>query len=195
MFQKKGWELAEADWHHFLDWLDADRERAAAHYQELHRRLTAFFRNRGCLDAEDLADETCNRGIRQLPKLQDRFEGEPEPYLYTIAQHLFLEYTKERQRLVSLPEPESLAWLAAPSNEEQEQESECLANCLQQLPAKQRELILMYYQDEKRSKIEHRKLLAEELKVSATALRLRALRLREVLERCLENCLKSKKMP
>jgi hypothetical protein len=52
-----------------------------------------------------------------------------------------------------------------------------------------REIILSYYQDERRAKIDRRKRLAEQLKISLDALRIRAHRIRKGLEKCIASCL------
>ena len=184
-------DLAKEDLECLLNWLDKDRPAAEQCYLDLHRRLTTFFANRGCANAEDLADKTFNRATRSLQNRQTDFEGEPARYLFKIAQNLLLEVVKERQRHDSLSE-ETAIWLAPPSTEEQEREAECLDECLQTLSANQRELILQYYQAEKRSKIDQRRQLAEKLGITPVALRLRVLRLRELLETCLERRLNAK---
>ncbi len=64
----------------------------------------------------------------------------------------------------------------------------CLDRCLDALPAESRGLILGYYVDERRAKIDHRVRLAADLGLSANALRSRVQRLRDRLERCVRNC-------
>src|SRR5204863_6195928 len=46
--------------------LDPDRERAGELYETIRRKLIRLFEWRGCACPEDLADETFNRGARQL---------------------------------------------------------------------------------------------------------------------------------
>ena len=76
--------------------------------------------------------------------------------------------------------------------DETELEYECLEACMSKLPPEQRELVLEYYQDEKRAKIEHRKRLSERLGVELNALRIRAYRIRAVLHECIRGCLRHK---
>ena len=54
--------------------------------------------------------------------------------------------------------------------------------------ADNRDLILEYYQGEKSEKIRNRKKLLERLGVPVNTLRMRALRLRERLQGCVEEC-------
>ena len=63
---KKDWVLTQDALDRLHSLLDADRERAAAKYKNLHRKLTTFFECRGCHTAEDCADIAMNRGARRL---------------------------------------------------------------------------------------------------------------------------------
>src|SRR5437879_4928244 len=73
--------------------------------------------------------------------------------------------------------------------EEKEREYECLDSCLERLSPGQRELVLQYYQKDKRAKIEGRQRLAEQLGIAVNALRIRAHRIRSLLQQCLNECL------
>ena len=70
----------------------------------------------------------------------------------------------------------------------------CLDRCLDALPEEGRTLILTYYTDERRAKIDHRLRLAADLGLSANALRSRAQRLRDRLERCVRTCAASEEV-
>ena len=73
--------------------------------------------------------------------------------------------------------------------EDLEPRVQCLERCLGNLSAENRELILQYYQGEKGAKIENRKSLTDRFKIPLNTLRMRALRLREKLQVCVENCM------
>ncbi|HEY6923178.1 MAG TPA: hypothetical protein VI653_06915, partial [Steroidobacteraceae bacterium] len=72
--------------------------------------------------------------------------------------------------------------------EEEDEDAEivlsALQGCLEELGPGAADLILAYYGGEGSARIEKRRRLAEELGLSVNALRNRALRLREALERC-----------
>jgi len=72
---------------------------------------------------------------------------------------------------------------------QKEPEYDCLERCLEELSPDNRDLVLRYYQQERRAKIEHRKSLATELGIAVNALRIRAHRIRLVLQRCVRNCI------
>jgi DNA-directed RNA polymerase specialized sigma24 family protein len=103
---------------------------------------------------------------------------------------LLLEIIKARAKeTVALTEIASAPIISA-DNSEAEGRIECLRECLQQLSAENRELIIQYYQGEKAVKIQNRKQLIERLGIPINTLRMRALRLRQTLQACVENCLK-----
>src|SRR5262249_40906338 len=72
---------------------------------------------------------------------------------------------------------------------------ECLERCMDRLPLDERVLILEYYQDEKRAKIDHRQELAERFHLTSNALRLKVGRIRKGLHACIDECLKQKRSP
>ncbi len=78
-----------------------------------------------------------------------------------------------------------------PSAEDEEHETRlrCLDDCLEELSAEDRVVILGYYQEEKRAKINFRKQMAGRLGVGLNALRIRAWRIRTKLEECVIKCL------
>jgi DNA-directed RNA polymerase specialized sigma24 family protein len=67
---------------------------------------------------------------------------------------------------------------------------ECLSRCLARLSAENRDLILSYYRGDKGEKIRNRKLLVQSFGIPASTLRMRALRVRETLQLCSEDCLR-----
>ena len=66
---------------------------------------------------------------------------------------------------------------------------DCLKQCLSQLSSENRDLILRYYQGDKGEKIKNRKALTQLFGIPSNSLQMRALRLRERLHLCAENCL------
>lgn len=164
-----------------LTWLAPNREEAGAKYEQIRRRLIKIFACRGRHDAEELADETINRVTLKAAKIAQEYVGDPALYFYGVAQKVYLESVRRRAPAVPPPPP------AAPA--EAEQEFECLEKCMEQLSPANRELILEYYQNDKRLKVEYRKRLAERLGIAQNAVRIRAHRIRQVLQRCVQGCL------
>lgn len=164
-----------------LDWLDSDRERAGIRYEEIRRSLIRIFINRGCDEAEDLADETINRVVSKLDEIKKEFTGEPARYFYGVANKVLLEHQRRKQ-----PQPPQFP---PDDSTRVELEYRCLEYCIGRLSEENRELLLLYYQAEGREKIEQRKLLADKLQIGPNALRIRAFRIRTALQQCVEKCI------
>lgn len=183
---RQKWALNQEAFDKLLVAFDVDRETAGRKYLEIRNNLTRFFEWRGCSFPEDHADETINRMAKRV------FEGEAilnhSGYAMGVARLLLLEINKGRQR-----EQSALAEIgAAPDvyvpEDDDESRLTCLRSCLETLSADNRELILQYYQGEKGEKIENRKKLLDRLGIPVNTLRMRALRLRERLQACVEEC-------
>jgi RNA polymerase sigma factor (sigma-70 family) len=176
-----------------LNWLDADRDSAGSKYEKIRVRLIKIFACRGCGEADDLADETINRVTLKLGQIAESYSGDPALYFYGVAQKVHLEYLRQK-----LPVQESALAGREPGGQtawppdapgEVEQEYACLEQCMDHLPSENRRLVLEYYQEEKRAKIDHRKKLADQLGIAVNALRIRAHRIRSQLQQCVESCL------
>lgn len=175
--------LTKEEFDGLLAWLDADAERAGEKYEVIRRGLIDMFIYRGCGAAEDLADETINRVARKLREIVETYEGDPKRYFYGVAKRLYYEYRKEKP-------PESRWQPPAPAiSEELERRLACLDSCVERLTPDNRELILGYYQEQKRAKIDVRKKMGERLNLKPTALRVRVHRIRDDLEKCVRKCL------
>lgn len=177
----KEWTLTQAALDSLLAWLDPDRENAGAKYEAIRTRLIKMFVCWGCPEAEDLADETINRVASKLYEVADNYQGNPALFFYGVAKKIRLEYGRRRPKLVTpLPPAETDAV---------ELEYECLERCMQALPPDQRHLVLQYYAEDKRAKIDNRKQLAQGMGIAINALRIRAHRIRCALQQCFEACL------
>ena len=188
------WELTRESFDRFLDWLDADREQAGRKYEAIRRGLIALFNCRGCSAAEDLADETINRSIRQLSSIEDSYEGDPAKYIHGIARFVALEYFNRQVKRYGGPAPEDLpdpsrtGW----PDEEDEREalSRCLQHCMEKLTPEKRKMFILYYREGNRLNLDHRRLLAEQFGCSINALRIQMHRLNEELRLCITDCRK-----
>jgi DNA-directed RNA polymerase specialized sigma24 family protein len=177
----KKWDLNQGSFDRLLAWLHSDREQAGKKYEEIRRRLIKIFTCRGCYEAEDLADETINRVAKKSEEIAATYNGDPSLYFYGVAHKVHLEYLRKKPAPAPPPPPRP--------PEEVEREYECLDRCMQQLTPDSRVLVLQYYQEERKAKIDHRKGLALRLGIGLNALRLRAFRIRETLHQCVQNCL------
>ena len=170
--------------------LDPDRDRAGKIYEKIQLKLITFFEGRGCLDAEDLADETINR-LAQRYAEGGTIEN-PTTYSFGIAKNVFLEWLKRRDREIYMLKQLSAAQLVKEDTEEPDPRLECFEICLEKLPEESRKLVVEYYQGEKHEKIENRKRMAERMGISLNSLRIQAYRIRVIIEDCIEDCLEKK---
>lgn len=179
---KKGWDLSQEAFDQLLSWLNPDREAAGTKYEEIRRRLIKIFTYRGCVTPEDLADDTINRVAKKVPEIAPSYVGDPALYFLGVAHNVCREHFRKK------PEPEP----APPDDppEQKERMDECLRQCMRRLTPKAQELILEYYDEEKHSKIDHRKELAQRLGIAMNALRIQAHRIRAKLQECVFDCLK-----
>ena len=164
-----------------------DPDRGGKKYLEIRSNLIRFFEWRGCPFPDDHADETINRMAKRVAEGEEILN--PSGYALGVARLLVLEIVKGRQR-----EQAALSEMTPdtePHVEENDGEGriECLRECLGSLSSDNRQLILEYYEGEKGDKIRNRKKLIERLGIPVNTLRMRALRLRERLQVCVEDCL------
>lgn len=171
-----------------LDWLDADREKAARKYERIRTRLIKIFVCRGAVEAEDLADETIDRVMSKIKDLRETYVGNnPALYFYGVAKNVYYEWERlKRKKAAGL----ELIKAAASAPEETEiTKKACFEKCLQKLEPEQRLIIRAYYGDEAAAKRKLRNDLAEKLDISVEALRVRIHRLKSVLQDCVKRCL------
>jgi DNA-directed RNA polymerase specialized sigma24 family protein len=164
----------------------------------MRRRLVSYFDRRNRPAPDELADETLNRVARTLEETGTIGIRPPARYCYVVARFVLLEDLRRREHAhsrlgdppgqnaspvpdITTDEPDEGAGL-------REQRLECLERCLQNLKPEQRELIIEYYRDTRREKIERRRELAARLGISMNALAVRACRIRDILEACVAAC-------
>ena len=179
--RKRRADLTQETFDQLLAWLDRDRDRAGQRYEEIRSQLIRIFMCRGCPVPEELADETINRVAGKLREISSDYAGDPALYFYGVARMVFLEY--QRRKPASLPPPPAV------TAEETELRYQCLEQCMERLSARNRELILAYYGEDKQAETGPRKELAERLGIGTNALWIRTHRIRESLRECVIQCL------
>lgn len=171
--------------------LDADRDRAGEAYEALRRTLVKFFDWRGATHPEECADETLDRLARRLDEGTD--VEDPVRFARGIARLVLLERWRRPEARVLRADDAQLAMVPAPVPHEPaaEPRAGCFERCLGELPEEGRQLILEYYTHSGRGRIETRKRLSESLGLTENALRSRAQRIRDRLERCTAGCVEA----
>ena len=172
----------------FLALFSSDRDEAGKIYEELRLRLIRFFEWRGIGSADILADKTFDRVTRKVD--QGEKISSPMGYIYTVASFIFREnYDPGRQTELDEELIIAPSYTPQPDLEDDDPLIDCFDKCLDELPLDNKNLIMAYYQDEKRTKIDLRRQLAEQLGIPMNALRIRAHRIRKTLEECIQKCL------
>src|ERR1044071_9380520 len=167
-------DLRRDEFDRLLAWLDADRERAGEIYERIRWRLVTILASRGCVRAEEIADETIDRVARRVADIERTYIGDKAIYFLGVMNNVHHEYLRR-------PATPRVIDTTGPADE-REQVHLCLDNCLDQLAPYARQLIERYYAADKRAKIDLRKIIARELGIKPSTLRLRALRIRETLQ-------------
>ena len=165
-------------------------ESGGERYEEMRRRLTAYFDRKNCHAPEDLADETLNRVARRLEEEGSLADGPPARYCYIVAKFVFLEFTREAKR-AEAAHLEVYARTAPSvgrgSGPDDEAGLVSLDTCLAGLAPADRDLILEYYGPGDAPAAARRRALAERLGMTTNALAIRACRIRDTLERCVRS--------
>lgn len=189
---KRDWTGTPQAFARLLAWLDEGSDSGGEVYLQMRRRLVLYFQRKRCLTPDDLADETLNRVTRRLEEAGTITDATPARYCYIVAKFVLLEHLRDPEvrglqhldHQGGAPDP-----VAAPAGSSaDERRLECLDRCLTALGSDDRALILDYYRHEPRTKIERRRQLAASLRLTANALAIRACRLRDKLQRCVEAC-------
>lgn len=175
-----------------LAWLDDGRDSQGARYIEMRERLVSYFDRRNRPAPDVLADETFDRISRTLEESGRIMVTPPARYCYVVARFVLLEDIRRTKRTVAFDERRSIVQMATPtaSDERTERSLECLTACLGRLKADDRELIVEYYRDAKRQRIDRRRAIASKLGITMNALGIRTWRLRSGLQSCVGNCRK-----
>ncbi len=173
--------------------LAPDREEAGREYQRLRIKLIRYFEWRTVVPGDDWADETFNRVARRLDegKVIDDVIG----FIFGVARHLCQEAIRDRDKEPApLDETHESQYAPAPDSVEPDEREDCFDRCMEKLLPENRNLILEYYQEERRAKIQIRQRMAERLHIPLNALRIRAHRIRLTLEKCIKECMETQQV-
>lgn len=187
-------QLTQIAFNRLLGWLDDGVESHGERYLEMRRRLVAYFDRRNRPDADELADETLSRIGRTLEQDGEIETTPPARYCYVVAKFVLLEdFRRERRhtRLDAVWQIERTRSLTTADTEQaaaRERRLACLDRCLEELHPDQRQLIVEYYAEAQRQRIERRRALAGRLGITMNALAIRACRIRDGLHACIERC-------
>ena len=162
--------------------LGENRLAASQKYELLRHKLVYFFRYQASLDPESLADVCLDRLARKISEGTEVLDL--NSYCLGIARIVLLETRKKNSKQDIALREIGYQWRISRTVAEDQGEIllELVKECLEGISGAQQELLKRYYAADGRSRIEQRRRLAEELGISPTALRNRALRARDLLE-------------
>jgi len=196
---KKDWVLTGSALEKLLGCLDGDPNEAGRKLLDIRKKLQKFFECNRCPDADELVDVTIDRGARRI---EEGVEVRDLPsYLTQIARFVLKEQWTSPERNIEKTEGEgSNLQLAFPAGDDSghekqeiEERLECLEKCSGKLAPAERQRVIDYYYEQGRAKIDKRKRMADELKITLGNLRVRMHRTRERLEECILDCLRERK--
>lgn len=170
--------------------LDADESLAAVKYEKLRSKLVKCFVWKGCAEANSdaLADETLDR---VAAKLAQNIEIQSlDAYVCEVARFVWLEFSRKRKEDAAGDDLPEIA-VAPEVADEPDLRLACLKSCLAEISANEsdRALIVGYYGAESGEKNkDRRRSLAEKLGLTTNTLKVKACRLRERLEKCINEC-------
>ena len=173
-------EITAEKFANFLAWLNPKTDEAGADYERLRFRLITYFAGRNCRFPEDLADETINRVTLKINQVT--IENKLG-FCYGVAKNVLLESLRKEKDHLNIDEIQ----VAVKENQPQFSDH-CLERCLQELSNENRKLILDYFSENKSAKITMRERVAETLEMSKGALRMKVMRIKQSLKKCLTEC-------
>ncbi|MBP7375440.1 MAG: sigma-70 family RNA polymerase sigma factor [Pyrinomonadaceae bacterium] len=190
----KNSNLTQHDFDELLAWLSPDRETAGQLIVQISAGLNRYFQMRGCSEPEILVDETINRVAAKLGTLDLSSEIKPVTYFYGFAKKICLESLSNSYRSMTALD---LDKMAGPEFDLEYLDSDdrlkCLDECINRLSRKESSLVIAYYEKGKGEKIQARRDLAKKLKLNIGNLQLQVHRLKNILRKCMENCLQNEK--
>ncbi len=196
---KKDWVITQEAFDLLLAFFDADRELAAAKYEDLRRRLVRYLKYWGSPCPEDHAAKAIDRSARRLAEGTQLDRNNYVGFFCRVAHNILHEYWKRvENEPVSVHDlPRAIQPAYDPQEVQQREHQrvqlermlECQQICLRALSAEERDLIRIYHDEVDGKKIENRKALAARLGITLNALRSKTCRVRSRLEDCVDLCL------
>jgi hypothetical protein len=174
-----------------LAFFSSDPDEATRHYLQLHQKLAGYFRVRGMSDPDSDADDTLERAGQKI--IQGVEIPEIDRFCFGIARKIVFERRRKKER----EESAFSQFFENCQDHSTEARVELIMNimkpCFERLPEDDRNLLISYCKlPPGRSRAEHRLRLADSLKSTISALRIRVTRLRRSLANCVRALIKKK---
>lgn len=173
--------------------LDADTDAAAEKYELLRLKLVKCITWKGCpeSEADTLADTVLDRVAAKLA--QGEQVKNPTAYACEVMRFVWLEHLRKRREITTSDGelPETAVQPDFEVLKDPDLRMRCLRKCLAEVVPddRDRQLIVGYYDTESGAKNKDvRKALAEQLGLTMTTLKVKACRIRDRLEKCINEC-------
>ena len=194
---KKDWVVTPEAFEKMLAWLDTDIEAAGEKYEKIRQRLIKLFKWRNVLPEEEYADIAINRVTRRVFESTEMTAENPYTYFHGTALNVCREFwrgqLKHRHEDIDSADPSILSVGDAEDEMEYDEEQRaeerrfgCMRGCINELPEESREFIVSYHHGDNKKEV--RKTLALKMGVELNVLRIRACRLRDSLQSCVDKC-------
>jgi hypothetical protein len=178
-----GSEGHAAAWSRLLTFIANGGSDHGAAYERTRARMMEFFRSKGALNAEDLADATFDRLAEKLEAEHLTTVQRPLGFVLRFARFIYLESIKTdtcHRRCLQTMHHETGGDEAGDDGDGR---MAALRRCLEALPAQERAMLAAYYRHSGRERINSRLEMSRELGLSPALLRTRMARLRAEVER------------
>ncbi|HEV3469798.1 MAG TPA: hypothetical protein VG148_10790 [Pyrinomonadaceae bacterium] len=180
----KSGKMTPEDFARFMAALSDGPEEAGRRYTRLHQKLVGFFKLKGIADPPGAADVTIDRAAVKV--VGGAAVPDVERFCLGIARNICKERWR-RERRESEIFRRFLDKLDDNADEEVERIERLLKPCFGRLSGEDQKLLRAYCQVPRgRARAEHRRRLAEEMRTSVLALRMRVTRLRSILTDCVK---------
>jgi DNA-directed RNA polymerase specialized sigma24 family protein len=175
--------VSPEDFARFLEQFSPDLEQAGRLYNALQKKLTDFFSMKGTSDPAGAADVALERAATKIKS--GAVVPDVGKYCFGIARNLVKERIRTTWR-EHLAFQKFIEALSNSSAEQVERIYSLLKPCFDQLNVEEQQLLLAYcHEKHGRERAEYRRKLAERMKITVMALRIRVTRLRERLTGCI----------
>ena len=155
----------------------------------IRQKLIRFFAAEQCPDPENAADEAIFRVVRAISR-GAAISVKLNTYAFAVAIRVAKEKKRETRKRNETELDETTPQTPLPDSSYEDAVHGCLENCLRELLAFDRALIIKYHEGTASGDdMRNRRALAERLNMPLKKLRKEAMRIRQKLERCIEDCL------
>lgn len=172
-------DLSPGTWSVLLECLGPDEAHAAEEYVRIRRRVELVLGRRGIADARSVADEVLDRTAAYLTRTGEGIRSRDRATLFEVVSRNTAREVRRRRAREAEADAEFERQHRDASDDRQ---MTALAHALAELPARDRRVVLAYYDGQGASR-DQRARLAKHLRTSVPTLRVRVHRIRERL-RC-----------